>query len=127
MGAAGSVSHSYTAQECQELYGDLFCLDLFNEFKDSDGKIRESVLHHVFSHQTDVFLTHDWGCELGVDNHARVSKVNDALKNLGLKTWFDSDRMEGNIKKKMVSGINFSRCVIVFVTKRYLEPTNLDG
>jgi len=46
------------------------------------------------------FLTHDWGNELGIDNHARVSKINNYLKSRSLKTWFNSDRMEGNIKKK---------------------------
>ena len=39
------------------------------------------------------FLAHDWGTdELGRDNHMRVSKVNDALKTAGMKTWFDAER-----------------------------------
>ena len=35
---------------------------------------------------------------------------------------FDSDRMEGNIVKKMTSGIDDSATVAVFVTKRCAAP-----
>ena len=39
---------------------------------------------------TDVFLSHNWGPdESGRDNHERVSKLNEALKSKGIKTWFD--------------------------------------
>ena len=39
---------------------------------------------------TDVFLSHDWGPdESGRNNHERVSKLNEALKCEGIKTWFD--------------------------------------
>ena len=31
--------------------------------------------------------------ELGRDNHDTVSRINDGLKERGLRTWFDSDRM----------------------------------
>ena len=42
-----------------------------------------------------VFLTHDWGnCdELGRNNHATVSLVNQGLKRRGLVPWFDDERM----------------------------------
>ena len=71
---------------------------------------------------TDVFLTHDWGTdEHGRNNHDRVSKVNTALKQLGYKTWFDSDRMTGDIIDKMCDGIDKTKIIIVFVTKRYAD------
>ena len=34
--------------------------------------------------------------ELGQDNHARVSAVNDELKKRGYLTWFDNDKLSGN-------------------------------
>ena len=69
----------------------------------------------------DVFLTHDWGSdELGRDNHARVSKINYALKQMGFVTWFDEERMRGNINEQMAQGIDRSQAVIVFITKRYI-------
>ncbi|EQC26587.1 hypothetical protein SDRG_15527 [Saprolegnia diclina VS20] len=72
-----------------------------------------------------VFLTHDWGTdEAGRDNHARVSKINDVLKANGLVTWFDADRMSGNIKKQMGHGIENSALVAVFITQRYMEKVN---
>lgn len=69
----------------------------------------------------DVFLTHDWGKdELGRNNHGRVSRLNTYLKDKGLVTWFDEDRMEGDIRFKMADGIENSKYVVVCVTERYL-------
>ena len=71
---------------------------------------------------TDVFLAHDWGTdEQGRNNHDRVSVVNDALKQLGYKTWFDSEQMTGDIVDKMCDGIDNTRLVLVFVTQRYAK------
>jgi hypothetical protein len=65
-----------------------------------------------------VFLTHDWG-EKGV-NHSRVSKVNKMLKEkYGLTTWFDEDRMDGDVRTTMTEGIENSMVMIIFVTQRY--------
>ena len=70
---------------------------------------------------TDAFLTHDWGQELGQDNHLRVSIVNDALKARHFLTWFDTELMEGDIRVAMANGIDRSECVIVFITRRYVD------
>ena len=67
---------------------------------------------------TDVFLSHDWG-EDGTTNHERVKKINEALKNLGYVTWFDGERMVGNVREKMANGIDNTKCFIAFLTKRY--------
>lgn len=75
-------------------------------------------LHHA----TDVFLTHDWGIdEFGRNNHKRVSAMNKYLQSQGVKTWFDEEQMEGDIQEKMIDGIDNTACVVVFVTKRYME------
>jgi hypothetical protein len=67
-----------------------------------------------------VFLTHDWG-EKGV-NHRRVSKINNILKNkYGVITWFDEDKLEGNIRYKMTEGIENSMSMIIFITSRYQQ------
>ena len=72
--------------------------------------------------KTDVFLTHDWGKdELGRGNHERVAVVNTALKELGYTTWFDSDRMTGDIMQQMAAGIDNTKVVLVFVTQRYAQ------
>ena len=67
---------------------------------------------------TDVFLSHDWG-EDGKTNHERVSKINEALKKLGYVTWFDGDRMVGNVRERIANGIENTKCFIAFLTKRY--------
>lgn len=74
------------------------------------------------------FLTHDWGTdELGRDNHSRVAKINRALQAKGLNTWFDEDRMHGNIEDAMTRGIDKSACVIVFITSRYIHKVGGKG
>jgi hypothetical protein len=75
--------------------------------------------------KTDVFLTHDWGIdELGRNNHDRVALVNRELKSAGFVTWFDSDRMTGDVVDQMVAGINNSSVVIVCITQRYMDKVN---
>lgn len=77
--------------------------------------------------KTDVFLTHDWGTdESGRNNHDRVSLVNDALKKLNYETWFDSDRMSGDVPSHMARGIDNTSVVIVFITSRYRNKVNGD-
>lgn len=75
--------------------------------------------------KTDVFLTHDWG-EDG-KNHREVSRVNAELQKRGLVTWFDEERMEGNIPHKMVEGIENTKVVVVFITDRYRNKVNTQG
>jgi hypothetical protein len=68
------------------------------------------------------FLAHCWGDdELGRDNHQRVKKVNQWLTGKGLRTWFDEEKMIGDITDQMVDGIEHSCVVCVCITKRYLE------
>lgn len=70
----------------------------------------------------DVFLTHDWGLdERNRSNHSRVSRINSELKKRGLITWFDEERMKGNIRQLMAKAIAASRVVLVHVTERYRD------
>lgn len=76
---------------------------------------------------TDVFLSHNWGKdELGRNNHNRVALINKKLKKVGYDTWFDEERMTGDIDKKMSQGIEKAKGVIVFITKRYHEKVQGD-
>lgn len=73
----------------------------------------------------DAFLTHDWGVdELERNNHSRVSKVNKILKEMNIITWFDEERMEGNIRSKMAQGIENTQVAVVFITQRYRDKIN---
>jgi hypothetical protein len=70
----------------------------------------------------DFFLTHDWGeDELGRNNHQRVSAINTLLKKQGFTTWFDEDRLRGQIMAQIASGLDRATWVVVFVTQRYCE------
>ena len=78
--------------------------------------------------KTDVFQTHDWGKrDVGgvlVDNHQRVSRINKALQRKGLRTWFDEEKMKGNIRDQMRKGIDDSTGIIVYITERYIEKVS---
>ena len=77
------------------------------------------------SARTDVFLSHDWGKdEYGRDNHQRVSLINDELKARGYITWFDEEKLAGNIDVEMAQGIEQTEGVIAFITRRYYEKVN---
>mmetsp|Transcript_15949 Transcript_15949/g.23305 ORF Transcript_15949/g.23305 Transcript_15949/m.23305 type:complete len:141 (+) Transcript_15949:255-677(+) len=91
----------------------------FIKHQDGSGTISVEQLIHIMKIKTDVFLTHDWG--VGQANHRRVAEINDALKEKGLITWFDTERMEGDVREKMQQGIIHCKCVVVFITKNYME------
>lgn len=96
--------------------------------KDADGCIsRDKLLEHAS--RTDVFLTHDWGYDqYGRDNHKRVLRLNEALKKMGIVTWFDKDRMEnGDIIEQMSNGIENTQYVVTFITQRYLQKVGSTG
>jgi hypothetical protein len=74
---------------------------------------------------THIFLSHNWtDDEEGRDNHERVSRINKALKERGFITWFDEERMKGQIRQKMTEGIERSHTVVVCITKVYQEKIN---
>ena len=75
--------------------------------------------------RTHVFLTHNWSEDTqGRDNHLRASQVNDALKARGFITWFDSDRLIGDIRRQMTDGIDNTLCFVVFITSLYESKVN---
>lgn len=76
----------------------------------------------------DCFITHDWGIdELGRKNHDRVALINSSLAARGVKTWFDSNAMTGNIIDRMSMGIESTHCVVAFITKSYVEKVESSG
>ena len=73
-------------------------------------------------YQFDVFLSHDWGVdEKNRDNHKRVSLINDILKARGFRTWFDNDRMVGDIVAQMCDGVEKSAVFVSCITARYVS------
>lgn len=68
------------------------------------------------------FLSHDWGENSA--NHFRVRKVCQALKALGMSVWFDEEQIHGHIRDKIVAGIDSCDCMVVFVTRNYINKVN---
>ena len=76
-------------------------------------------------HTTDVFLSHNWGADKsGRDNHLRVSLINNELQNAGYQTWFDRDRLRGDLFGQMAQGIENTQSVIVCITQKYIDKVN---
>ncbi len=72
-----------------------------------------------------VFVTHNWGeDELGRPNHDRAIRINEALKKSGIETWFDGECLHGDVRQKMLQGIDNSALVLVLVTKKYAAKVN---
>jgi hypothetical protein len=67
----------------------------------------------------DAYPTHNWGD--GNINPFRVSEINHMLQSAGLATWFESEKMGGQIMDAMAKGIAKSKVVVAFVTRLYLE------
>jgi TIR domain len=73
--------------------------------------------------QYHAFLTHNWGD--GSVNHERVKQIWHALKSMGLNLWFDEERMSGaNVIQEVISGIDQSDVVVVFVTTTFCQKVN---
>ena len=84
-----------------------------------------SYYSYRFEMATDIFLSYNWDKdESGRDNQHRVSLINTELKDLGYETWFDKERVWGSITEKTSQGIERSKGVIVFITRRYHEKVN---
>ena len=56
-----------------------------------------------------------------------MNEVNQHLKREGLATWFDEDRMVGNVQLKMAEGIDNTATAVVFITKNYHDKANGNG
>ena len=70
---------------------------------------------------TDIFFSHDWCVdEKGRDNHKRIGKLNESMKERGLFTWYDAERMRGSIVDKMCSGIDRTQIVLIGITRSYV-------
>ena len=59
--------------------------------------------------------------ELNRDNHKRVGIVNKLLKEQGIITWFDEDKIQAHIEQQMAEGIDDSDIFLVFITKVYID------
>jgi hypothetical protein len=63
-------------------------------------------------------ISHDGQGHEG-SNHAKVARVHQALRRLGLDCWFDDGQINESIHERMVEGIDSSEGFLAFVTKRY--------
>jgi len=74
----------------------------------------------------DVFLSHTWQAdEQGRDTHGRVERIAAALERKhGMRVWLDTAQMKGNVDVAMSAGIDLSKVVLAFATKKYMDKVN---
>jgi hypothetical protein len=72
-----------------------------------------------------VFLSHSWGRDShGRDTHELVALVNEGLKQRGLVTWFDAERITDDLDLDMTAGIDGSAVFLSFLTEDYCKKVN---
>ena len=108
-----TIPENIDQETFKKICGDRYDNELYDAIKNpATGFVSKALFLKELSTKTHVFLTHDWGMdEQGRDNHGRVAKVNKWLKAHNIVTWFDEDRMKGNILQQMFQGIDNSRYV----------------
>lgn len=66
-----------------------------------------------------MYFMHDWGIDQL--NRTRAGALNAKLQSLAIKTWFDEQKLFGNIQQKMCDGSDNSAIVIIGVSARFLS------
>ncbi|GBG30492.1 Ankyrin repeat and protein kinase domain-containing protein 1 [Hondaea fermentalgiana] len=108
-------------EDCLNLTDSCLCRMGFNSLPDRRRileRFNSAFVYHAF-------LTHDWGDD--DSNHRLVSSINAMLQDAGIETWFDGERLNGNIPLQIMRGIENSRKVVVFITRRYMEKVGQDS
>ena len=63
-------------------------------------------------------LSYQW------DSQEIVKEIKEFLENNGLRVWMDIEEMYGNLNSRMQNGINNSKVIVLFITKKYDESHN---
>lgn len=95
---------------------------VFNLLRAAHKPVVESVVKAPASRPPVVFLSHNWGVDQA--NHIAVSRVNEALRQRGVETWFDTDQMSGDTRESMKQGIKGADAVVLFLTEEYQNKIN---
>ena len=125
-GISQQLPEKISKEELVKFCGENFDEDEYEAHKDADGFVSLKDLIQ-YSKQTDCFLSHDWGDGPSYKNHTRVSRISDLLKGNGINTWFDSDKMDGNMVEKMCEGIENTKCFVAFITSNYIKKVGGDN
>jgi hypothetical protein len=76
----------------------------------------------VYVKPVSVVVSHDWGADtLGRDNHARVQRVCDSLRNAGVSIAMDGSETSKDYMVRMQNEVEEADCLIVFLTAPYLR------
>lgn len=133
MGGAGSI-HSLPDRISLDQFKKIVGTKSGNLLADFDracNPVTKTISRETFldiTEITDCFVSHCWGLdELGRDNHVRAGRIYQGLQARGLRIWYDTVYLTGNITDHMCSGIDRTQLVIVCVTKRYVEKVGSDN
>jgi len=95
--------------------------DLLEDQSISGKRVAQNISISA-NYKYNCFLAHEWGTnQSGNKTHERVKDIKVLLESKGLKVWFDEDKLKENIDHEIMQGVNDSRKILVFITKRYIE------
>eukprot|EP01038_Epipyxis_sp_PR26KG_P006307 gene6307-8686_t len=70
----------------------------------------------------DAYFSYNWGTDAANrDICNRIEKIAVGLRVKGLKIWLDKQNMKGHIATAMTRGIDNSKCVVAFITRKYID------
>jgi hypothetical protein len=126
MGGGASSLPAYIDKEAfRHLSGGTINDAIFDANSDGGVMKRERLVE--LSHMRDCYLSYSDGADaLGRNNVERVLRINTALSGRGLLSRMadKSHKDVSSVVKEVTSGVDHSRCLVVFVTNSYLEAVN---
>ena len=65
--------------------------------------------------------------EDGQDCHAQVMRVAEELEKRGWQCWIDHKDMGQDVKASMAQGIEECKCVLIFLSRAYMQKVEKYG
>jgi serine/threonine protein kinase/ankyrin repeat protein len=112
-------ARNITKLEYKETAGFLYNDEIFPPGDDDSTTLPAQAIELGHALSYDVFVSHDWGRELGLDNHKRVIDACSQLTEAHLRVCLDHNGQVND--DSMCEGVNRSGCALVFITRRYVR------
>ena len=103
------------ARECREPHVTTW------ENEENVPTVQFRMFYDIIEDQFDVYLAHDWGVSPVFSTHQMVSELIPLLEARGFRVWFDEFDMVDYDATSIMNGLEKSKKVCVFLTKRYVE------
>ena len=126
-GAKLLESICYICSSTEKHVRKLFKGNLEGQLRSEELQQRQSATVKSLKTSYTCFLAHEWGEEeADFDTHRRVRDVAQRLKTHGIPVWIDEERLKSNVDREIIEGVDTSKKIIIFLTKRYMARLEND-